>query len=155
MALKVTEKRQRKFDRMLARFNKQTWQKCRSDVAKTFQAMIRMEAADDDGDCVCVTCLRVHQWNSGKINAGHFHSRRHTGTLWDERNCHPQCVYCNQFLSGNIQSYAQYMLETYSEQELVELSRKTKEEINYTLAELVEIRMGFMDRIKVQKKRLA
>lgn len=154
MALSKQQKRQNRTDRMLARFENQTWEKCRSDVAKTFQAMIRMEAADDDGNCVCVTCMRVHKWNSGKINAGHFHSRRHTGTLWDERNCHPQCVYCNQFLSGNIQSYAHYMLETYSEEELAELSLKTQEVRDYTSAELVEIRIGFMDRIKIQEKRL-
>ena len=48
--------------------------------------------------CTCVTCGKESHWKD--IQAGHFISRKHYSTRWDERNCLPQCVGCNVFKYG-------------------------------------------------------
>ena len=35
-----------------------------------------------------------------KLQCGHFQSRRHTATRWNEQNCQVQCVKCNMFNQG-------------------------------------------------------
>ena len=34
------------------------------------------------------------------MQCGHFQSRRHYSTRWDERNCEVQCIKCNMFNQG-------------------------------------------------------
>jgi hypothetical protein len=36
----------------------------------------------------------------GSIHAGHFMSRRHLATRWDEKNVNSQCAGCNTFRGG-------------------------------------------------------
>jgi len=46
-----------------------------------------------DGICTCATCGRKIPIKSA--HAGHFLSRRHTSTRYDERNVNAQCYSCN------------------------------------------------------------
>ena len=39
------------------------------------------------------------------MQAGHFISRRHNATLFDEENTNAQCYYCNVIERGNIGEY--------------------------------------------------
>ena len=44
----------------------------------------------------CYTCGRANV----VLQCGHFITRNHLITRWDERNCRPQCVGCNMFGGG-------------------------------------------------------
>ncbi len=62
-----------------------------------FSIMIRVEAADRNGVCECVTCgIRKH-WRSGMIHCGHFLAARHmtSAVKFCESNVAPQCKNCN------------------------------------------------------------
>lgn len=50
--------------------------------------------------CKCFTCDYVGHWKYD-MEAGHFISRRHLATKFDERNLNSQCPGCNKFQSGN------------------------------------------------------
>lgn len=54
-----------------------------------------------------MTCGAVVFWK--EIQCGHFIDRRHMATRFDPDNCHPQCVSCNVFKSGNIPMYERYL----------------------------------------------
>jgi len=155
MALTDQERRQRKFERMVKRYKTLTLGSCKKEVAKTFQKMIRIEAADRDGICTCVTCGEKDHWNSGNIHAGHFVSSRSNGVLFDERNCHPQDVRCNVFLGGNQEKYSAFMLFWYGQDVIDEINASRNSTVTFTREELADMRMNYMDRIKVQEKRLA
>ena len=43
----------------------------------------------------CFTCGKEDHWK--KLQNGHFQSRRHYATRWDETNCQVQCAGCNVF----------------------------------------------------------
>jgi hypothetical protein len=57
-----------------------------------FSKYIRLKYSKN-GICVCYTCGR--KYDVKKIQAGHFMSRRHYSTRWDEDNVRPQCYGCN------------------------------------------------------------
>ena len=64
-----------------------------------FSLYIRLRDATDEGLCQCVTCGRISHYKSGMQN-GHFQSRRHHATRWNETNCQVQCVKCNMYEQG-------------------------------------------------------
>lgn len=41
----------------------------------------------------CYTCGKKDHWK--KLQCGHFMSRKHYATRWDELNCQVQCYKCN------------------------------------------------------------
>lgn len=90
-------------------------------VWDVFSEYIRRKTADNNGLVSCVTCGKVKHWT--ELQAGHFISRRHSMTLFDERNVHPQCAYCNGPLHGNITAYQDFMVNTYGQETVDELWR--------------------------------
>ena len=73
--------------------------KLKKELDKWFSLYIRLRDATDEGLCQCFTCGKVAHYKSGMQN-GHFQSRRHHGTRWNEQNCQVQCVKCNMFEQG-------------------------------------------------------
>jgi len=57
--------------------------------------------------CTCVTCGKESHWKD--IQAGHFISRKHYSTRWDEKNVKPQCVGCNVFKYGEQYKFSLFL----------------------------------------------
>lgn len=70
---------------------------------------------------VCITCGAKGE--PKYMQAGHYVSRGHYATRWDERNVHCQCMRCNVFLSGNYPLYSEKMIEKYGLEIIRELNR--------------------------------
>ena len=62
-----------------------------------FSIMIRVEAADAHGNCVCVTCGLKKHWRSGFIHTGHCLAARYPNSpvKYEETNVACQCRNCN------------------------------------------------------------
>jgi hypothetical protein len=58
-----------------------------------FSRWVRRSAANHEGYTECFTCRKWKPWKS--MDAGHFRSRRHMATRWEELNVKPQCKGCN------------------------------------------------------------
>jgi hypothetical protein len=92
-----------------------------------------------NGVCTCCTCGR--KFEIKKIQAGHFQSRKHYSTRWDELNVHPQCPKCNVFSQGEQYEYAKFLNRTYGEgtaDSLVEKARDLVRFSQYELEEMIE-----------------
>lgn len=127
----------------------------RNKTAQLLQKAIRMEAADDHGQVVCVTCGKVDAWNSGfSMQCGHFVAGRSTGVLFDERNLHVQCNRCNVYLHGNQEAYAAFMLSKYGQAVIDELRALRKQTVKLYRSDLLAMRQQYLDRIKEQERRL-
>ena len=61
----------------------------------------------------CFTCGKSDHWK--KLQNGHFQSRRHYITRWDELNCQVQCAGCNVFKFGEQFLFGQYLDQKYGE----------------------------------------
>ena len=121
-------------------------------VAKDLQLAIRMEAADSDGICQCVTCPNRGHYKT--FHAGHFIPGRRMAVLFVEENVHPQCNRCNTYLSGNVTEYERFIVNTYGESVLESLRNLRHQQHKYTREELADMRDGYKKRIKIQKARL-
>lgn len=69
---------------------------------KHFSKFIRLRDAVKVQDgipyCRCVTCGKIAPVK--EMTNGHFVKRDRTATRYNEKNCHPQCVGCNEFQDG-------------------------------------------------------
>ena len=69
-----------------------------AELDKVFSLYIRTRDLNDEGYSNCVTCNKP--MNIKTSQCGHFISRRHYSTRWEEKNCAAQCVACNMFAQG-------------------------------------------------------
>ena len=99
---------------------------------KVFSIFIRQR---DKG--VCFTCGTKQEWKY--MQNGHFVSRSHYATRWDEKNCHCQCLRCNCFMSGNYPVYAERMIDKYGHEIVRELNRLGQ-------------KLGTMDNAELERK---
>ena len=79
---------------------------------KWFSIYIRLRGSFN-GWCTCITCGCLYHWK--KIDCGHFVTRNHSMTRFDERNAHPQCKACNNFKSGNQYKHGKMIDKLYGE----------------------------------------
>lgn len=148
-------------------------------VAPDFQSMIRAEVGADPrqyltavvdgkiqqvkreiGQCVCVTCGNVGPWKGkflggGTIESGHFIAGRFNSIIFEENNVHPQCKHCNQHLSGNQACYEMWMQFMYGQEEIDRLRQLKTESVSFSLEELVDMRIGYMARLKAAEERMS
>ena len=106
-----------------------------------FSKYIRISNADKNGYCTCVTCGVVKHWK--EIQAGHFMSRKHYSTRWDERNVSSQCLACNMFRQGEQYKYSLFL----GKDEAEVLYLKSKETVKFTNYELEEMIKDYSNRL--------
>lgn len=95
-----------------------------------FSRWVRLSNSDDKGYCECVTCNKKVHWYD--IQAGHFMSRRHYSTRWDQDNVKPQCKACNIFGQGKQYEYSIYLGKSVSD----DLLAKSRQLIKYSVVDL-------------------
>lgn len=81
----------------------------------------------------CVTCGKKDHWK--KLQAGHFMSRKHYATRWDEDNVEVQCSACNVFRYGEQYLFAKYL----GEEKADKLLAKSREIVKFSDPELQEM----------------
>ena len=59
-------------------------QKAKAKADRYFSLYVRQRDADENGNVRCCTCRAPHQWKY--LDAGHFQSRGHGATRYDEKN---------------------------------------------------------------------
>jgi hypothetical protein len=84
----------------------------------------------------CVTCGKQDHWKN--LQAGHFISRKHYATRYDEDNVQVQCSGCNVFRYGEQYLFSKYLGVDLSE-ELLMKSRKIQKFTDNELLEMIEI----------------
>lgn len=70
----------------------------KNKLDKLFSIYIRLRGSDENEIAECVTCGKKDHWK--KMQCGHFQSRRHNSTRWDEKNANVQCYGCNVCKQG-------------------------------------------------------
>ena len=84
----------------------------------------------------CVTCGKQDYWK--KLQAGHFVSRKHYATRWDEDNVQVQCSGCNVFRYGEQYLFSKYLGSDLSEELLIK-SRKIQKFTDNELLEMIDL----------------
>jgi hypothetical protein len=105
---------------------------------KEFSIFIRNRYAKN-GMAECVTCGTVKEVK--QLQCGHFMSRKHYATRWDEDNCQVQCYTCNVMRYGEQYKFGLYLNATYNKDKAEELliqSKQTLKLSDFELEEMIE-----------------
>ena len=122
---------------------------CREEVAKVLQALRRVQEADFEGFCLCVTCGKKARWNDG-IQGGHFIKRKHASTAIIGLNIWPQCIRCNHFLDGNESAYRKFL----GERLVNRLEALKRRPVQFTRLQLAIRIVRFRTLLKLEKERI-
>jgi hypothetical protein len=86
---------------------------------------------------LCYTCPNIKHWK--EMDAGHFASRRHQSTKFDERNVHSTCTHCNRFLNGNQYIYGKMLDLQYGEGTADALIQQSRQVVKRSKAEIKDM----------------
>lgn len=89
----------------------------------------------------CVTCGKQDHWK--KLQAGHFISRKHYATRWDEDNVEVQCVACNVYRYGEQYLFSKYLGEELSDKLII----KSRSIAKFSDVELLEMIEEYKDKV--------
>mgnify|MGYP003126595789 CR=1 FL=1 len=104
-----------------------------------FSKYIRLSNADKNGYCSCFTCGANAYWKNDGLDAGHFMSRKHYSTRWDERNVSAQCHYCNTHKYGEQYKFGVFLNSKFGESTASKLHTKAQKQVKYETYELIEM----------------
>ena len=105
-----------------------------------FSIYIRKRYAKDN-IAECVTCGKRDHWKN--LQAGHFMSRKHYATRWDEDNVEVQCMGCNVYRYGEQYLFAKHLGETKADALLV----KSRQIQKFTGADLIDLIELYTDKV--------
>ena len=126
--------------------------KLKKELDKWFSLFIRLRSATKEGACQCFTCGKVAHYK--KMQCGHFQSRRHHATRWNETNCQVQCVKCNMFEQGEQFKFGLRLDNKFGEgtaQELEFLSNQITKVSRSDYEEKISYYKGVVDKLKKEK----
>lgn len=79
------------------------------ELDRVFSLFIRHRNKTSYGFARCFTCCKLD--DPKNLQCGHYWSRFHKSTRWDEQNCEVQCVRCNIFMEGNKPVFTKRLIE--------------------------------------------
>ena len=110
-----------------------------------FSQYIRLKNSVNE-KATCFTCGKVDHWK--KLQNGHFQSRKHYSTRWDEVNCQVQCAGCNVFKYGEQYKFSVNLDAKYGEGTAEDLSIKAQQILkisNFELEEMIKKYKSLVD----------
>ncbi len=112
----------------------------RSKIVKkldtVFSQYIRQKNAVNE-IATCFTCGKKDHWK--KLQNGHFQSRKHYATRWDEINCQVQCPSCNVFKNGEQYIFGKKLDKKFGQGTAERLHLKSQETVKFMDFELEEL----------------
>jgi len=102
-----------------------------------FSQYIRKRYVDSNGITECFTCGKKDHWKS--LQCGHFMSRKHYSTRWDEKNCQVQCAGCNVFRWGEQFKFGRNLDIKLGKGTADSLEQKSRQILKYNNIELIEL----------------
>jgi hypothetical protein len=106
-----------------------------------FSQYIRLRYAKNE-IAECVTCGKKDHYK--KLQCGHFQSRRHYSTRWDEDNVGVQCYGCNISNQGQQFLFAKYLGLDKAE----EMFLKSKQVVKFTDNDLQDMIIYYKNKLK-------
>ncbi len=129
------------------RRKKKTIARLVDDAAVLLQKIRRMESADENGYCRCVTCGKVEHYKN--MDGGHYIPRTKTATKLERYNINVQCKSCNMYRKEESKcKYSIYMIETYGYDYVKWLNDESKKVKKWVRSEVEDIIQRFKAELK-------
>lgn len=106
---------------------------------RVFALYIRLRDVMPNGYVRCISCGNIKAFED--VDCGHYHSRTHMGTRFDEQNCNAECQYCNRFCADHLDKYAINLVKKIGQQrfDMLRVKAKTpKHFMDFELEQMIE-----------------
>jgi hypothetical protein len=123
-----------------------TISKLKKKLDVLFSQYIRRRNADHLGRVKCFTCGVEKHWKEQQ--AGHFQSRSHHSTRWDEVNVQVQCVKCNMFRQGEQYKFGLYLDDRFGDGTAEDLENRAKTIVKLNRVDYEEAIERYKQKIK-------
>ena len=120
----------------MARMKSLNTTKLKAELDRVFSLYIRQKNASSSGMVKCYTCNKIGHWK--ELQNGHFLSRRHLATRWDEDNCKCQCVACNIFGQGKQFEFGERLKKEIGENRVNMLLVKSRQTLKWSAIDYLE-----------------
>ena len=128
----------------------------RSKAITTLQKLVRLEEADDNGYCQCVSCRMFFHWK--ECDGGHFVPKGDSSYWALKRvNVHAQCKGCNGFgmKYGTAEArYTLWMVDKYGREFVDEMEQKKREVCKLYKSDYLEMISDWNEQIKSHLNRI-
>lgn len=101
---------------------------------RRFSLYIRLRDTMPNGYVRCISCGQIKRFED--VDCGHFHSRTHMATRYDEDNCHAECKACNRFSADHLIGYQRNLIQKIGQQRFDLLNVKAHSTCHYLNSEL-------------------
>lgn len=116
---------------------------------KVFSEYIRLRDADENGFITCITSGRRVHWK--EADAGHFISRRHMATKYNEKNVNAQSRHDNRFAAGKQFEYALAIDKKYGKGTAEKLLIQSKQTCKLGQFEIDQMTKYYKEKVKELK----
>ena len=116
----------------------------------TFSKFIRLRDAMPSGTFRCISCGQIKPLE--QADCGHFHSRTHMSTRFDEDNCNAECRFCNRFSADHIIGYRENLIKKIGLQKFQLLEVKAHQTKKWSMFELEQLNKYYRARIELLQK---
>lgn len=120
-------------------------QKAMNAAWKNFSKYIRLRDTIK-GYGRCCTCNRPITFST--CDAGHFIPGRKYAYIFEETNCHAQCINCNRYNQGAWVEYEQFIINKYGLDECERLKSLKHKIVKYSIIDIREISKYYLKKYK-------
>lgn len=113
---------------------------------RIFSLYIRLRDVMPSGYVRCISCGQIKKFED--VDCGHFHSRRHMATRYNEDNCHAECKYCNRFSADHLIAYQRNLIQKIGQQRFDVLNMKAHSTCHYLDCELKQMITHYTGEVK-------
>jgi len=128
----------------------------RSKCLTAFQLLRRLEEADDNGFCECVTCGKVQHYTT--VHGGHFLPKGSSSFYaFDSNNVWPQCPGCNLYgmrHGSAAQVYTLFMIRNFGKEHVDQMLANQRTTVKLYTQDYRDMLADFNARIREEKKRI-
>ncbi len=129
----------------------------RKKAMEALQKLARLESADHNGYCRCVSCRSPWHWKEG--DGAHFIAKGHS-SYWAMRkeNVHFQCKYCNGWgmkFGTAAQEYTVWMIREYGKDFVDDMLSTTKKSVKIYKKDYLEMTQKWNEEIRFHLDRIA
>lgn len=117
---------------------------------RVFSEYIRLRDTMPNGYCQCISCGKIKPYKD--FDAGHYFSRRHMATRWDEKNVNAECKACNRFDSEHLEGYREHLIHKIGERSFAALKIRCMMPCKYEEFELEELIKYYKNEVAKLKK---
>lgn len=100
----------------------------------------------------CISCGRVKPFD--ELDCGHFHSRIHRNTRYDEDNTHAECRYCNRMSADHLIKYQENLIKKIGQKRFDLLRVKASMSCKRTAFELELLIKEYEKKVKELEKKM-